>query len=284
MNDESRPKAAPETAAPQKAVSASDSTDQHRHDLVDVALRLAASGWPVFPCKPGAKVPATTHGFKDASTNPETIRWWWRRMPNANLAIATGAPSVDVLDVDIKAGPDGMVALERLRAAGIASGELGTVRTPSGGMHLYFRGTRQGNGSIARHGIDFRGLGGYVLVPPSVVDGKPYELTEWRPGARGQAIDWQAVKALLDPPRPKATHGSYLPADGEGDISALVRWLATQPEGGRNNATFWAACRAIEAGHRDELGAILDAAIQAGLPEWEARRTVESAARRKGAA
>lgn len=251
------------------------------NELLDAALRLAAAGWPVFPCKPNAKVPATEHGFKDATTDPATIRRWWTRMPLANLAVATGVPAVDVLDVDVKAGPDGRTALQQLRNAGIAAGELGTVRTPSGGLHLYYRGTRQGNGSIARHGIDFRGLGGYVLVPPSVVDGKPYELLQWRPGARGRAIDWQAVRTLLDPPRQRTSPNIPTPGGG---IDGLVRWLAGRPEGARNSGLYWASCRAVEEGHAAELELLVDAAILAGLSEAEARRTVRSAARRLGAA
>jgi hypothetical protein len=32
------------------------------------ALAYARRGWPVFPCQPGQKVPATRHGYKDATT------------------------------------------------------------------------------------------------------------------------------------------------------------------------------------------------------------------------
>jgi hypothetical protein len=34
------------------------------------ALAYARHGWPVFPCAPGAKIPATRHGFRDATTDP----------------------------------------------------------------------------------------------------------------------------------------------------------------------------------------------------------------------
>src|SRR5579859_4487703 len=64
------------------------------------AMAYARRGWPVFPCQPGAKMPATRHGFRDATTDPQQIRWWWDRQPAANVAIATGAPGPDVLDVD----------------------------------------------------------------------------------------------------------------------------------------------------------------------------------------
>jgi len=74
--------------------------------LVRFALEYAGRGWPVFPCRPGRKEPATRHGFLDATTDPDQIRAWWRRDPAANLAIATGLPGPDVLDVDRHSGDD----------------------------------------------------------------------------------------------------------------------------------------------------------------------------------
>ncbi len=35
--------------------------------LLDQALAFAGHGWPVFPCQPGSKEPATRHGFRDAT-------------------------------------------------------------------------------------------------------------------------------------------------------------------------------------------------------------------------
>ena len=62
------------------------------------ALAYARRGWPVFPCQPGQKIPATAHGFRDATTDPDQITGWFTRHPDRNLAIATGAPGPDVLD------------------------------------------------------------------------------------------------------------------------------------------------------------------------------------------
>ncbi len=43
------------------------------------ALAYARHGWPVFPCLPGLKIPATTHGFRDASTDEQQITEWFGR-------------------------------------------------------------------------------------------------------------------------------------------------------------------------------------------------------------
>ena len=110
-------------------------------DTLRQALAYAARGWPVFPCQPGQKIPATTHGYRDATTDPGQIIAWYALRPECNLAIATGAPGPDVLDVD-QHGPagNGFAALIRLRDAGLLNGAAAYVRTPSGGMHAYFAG------------------------------------------------------------------------------------------------------------------------------------------------
>ena len=64
------------------------------------ALDYTGRGWPVFPCQPGKKTPATVHGHLDATTDPGQVYAWFGRDPELNLAIATGAPGIDVLDID----------------------------------------------------------------------------------------------------------------------------------------------------------------------------------------
>ena len=167
-------------------------------DTLRQALAYAARGWPVFPCQPGQKIPATTHGYRDATTDPGQIIAWFALRPECNLAIATGAPGPDVLDVD-QHGPagNGFAALIRLRDAGLLNGAAAYVRTPSGGMHAYFTGSHQRNGHLPAHHLDFRSAGGYVLAPPSAVGGKPYRIL-WEPGGRG-GLNWDTVTRLLQP-------------------------------------------------------------------------------------
>jgi len=249
---------------------------------LSAAFGYAAAGWPVFPCKAGLKVPDTVHGFKDATTDPAVIRRWWSADPARNVAIATGAPGPDVLDVDIKPDGTGWAAFNRLKAAGLLTGARAIIRTRSGGLHLYFAGTDQPSGRLARHYIDFKAAGGYVLAPPSFVESDDtgpagrYEVLDKRK-AEGR-IDWQAARRLLEPPqaRPRPSHGS--------GSDALVAWVAALRQGSRNDGLFWAACRMHEADSpTEDLEQLVAAAVQAGLPEDEARRTVASAARKAAA-
>jgi hypothetical protein len=244
------------------------------------ALAYAARGWPVFPCKPGAKVPNTAHGFLDATTDPAVIRSWWAQHPGDNVAIATGSPAVDVLDVDVKPGGSGFAALNRLKRAGLVTGASGMVRTRSGGLHLYFAGTRQDCGRLPGHFLDFKAAGGYVIAPPSFVDADAtgpagrYELVDERDGTG--RLDWRTVARLLDPPKPASLPR---PRAGSGS-AALVAWVAALGEGNRNAGLFWAACRMTEAGHSEDFDQLIAAAVQAGLTETEARKTVASAGRK----
>jgi hypothetical protein len=241
---------------------------------LDAALRYALAGWPVFPCDPGQKAPATRHGFLDATTDPDKISWWWSRHPGQNVAIATGLPGPDVLDVDVHPDGTGFAAFGRLRREGLLDGAGAYVRTPSGGLHTYFTGSEQGNGRLPVHHLDFRSRGGYILAPPSQVAGRPYQLLQHHEGQA--ALDWVAVTRLLDP---QPQHRRERAADRPTDASRLAGWVARLPEGNRNDGLFWAASRALEAGTAD-LGELADAARHAGLDEPEISRTLASARRR----
>jgi hypothetical protein len=240
------------------------------------ALAYARSGWPVFPCLPGAKIPATRHGFRDATTDPVQITSWFGRGSGWNLAIATGAPGPDVLDID-QHGPagNGYPAFTQLQQAGLVNGAAAYVRTPAGGMHSYFTGSHQHNGHLARHHLDFRSQGGYVLAPPSQVDGKLYQLIKTLDGRDG--LDWDAVTRLLEPQR-QLPPAELRPAPTQ-DVSHLANWVASQTEGNRNAGLFWAANRALDADPAADLNPLATAARHVGLDEPEITRTLDSARR-----
>jgi Bifunctional DNA primase/polymerase, N-terminal len=247
------------------------------HDLaLCQALACARRGWPVFPCQPGQKIPATAHGFRDATTDPDQITGWFASHPDWNLAIATGAPGPDVLDVD-QHGPagNGYAALGRLRRSGLLDGAAAYVHTPSGGLHAYFTGTAQRSGHLPAHHLDFLSSGGYILAPPSQIDSHRYQLIETT--GRHGSLDWPAVTRLLQPAR-QHQRTETRPAPDR-DLSHLARWVAAQPEGNRNAGLYWAANRALETDPAADLSPLADAARQAGLPDGEITRTLDSAHR-----
>ena len=138
--------------------------------LLKAALSYARRGIPVFPCEPSGKRPLTYNGFWDAATDARRIETWWGRWPYANVGVPTGRKSgLLVLDVDPRGGGQAsLAALER------EHGPLpGTARarTGGGGVHIFFRyPAREEVRNSARWlgpGLDVRGEGGYVVVPPS---------------------------------------------------------------------------------------------------------------------
>lgn len=276
--------------------------------LGDAAQAYAVLGWRVFPLWPHGKIPRIPrahrnreeqrrcpgrhacgragHGVKDATTDPDRISAWWRREPLANIGLATGSPagpgagSPDVLDIDVKDGAHGLASLERLRRAGLVAGAFATVATPSGGWHLYYSGTGQGNGVLRGLGVDFRSCGGYVVAPPSNIGPDPYR---WAmlDLSKEATVSWQSIKDFLKPPPLRTVS----PLDREramdaGPVISFVRHQGVE-SGNRNAGLYWAACRVLESGYgRATLDELADAARANRLPEDEIRKAINSAVSR----
>lgn len=147
---------------------------------LDAALEYRARGWSVVPahtatvrgcsclndsCDAVGKHPRIKwKPYQDRLPTDEEIRTWWRRWPDANVAILTGAISgIVVVDIDPRHGGD-----ESIRDIPNLTDTL-TAKTGGGGEHLYWQhpGHPVPNAAGVRPGIDVRGDGGYVLAPPS---------------------------------------------------------------------------------------------------------------------
>lgn len=138
---------------------------QANEQVLRAACQFVAWNWPVLPIRPGTKEPLTRHGVKDATLDEVQVHRWWNRWPDANLAVATGAPGPHVLDIDDPAQAGDWIA--RLREGGAP--EVATSR----GSHFYFAGRDVSTVTLAFG--ELRGRGGYVLVPPSThPSGKAY--------------------------------------------------------------------------------------------------------------
>jgi hypothetical protein len=164
------------------------------------ALALAGLGYFVFPTS--GKIPLTDRGVTDASNDPATIEAWWTKWPDANVAVSTrGLVAVDIDGTDNTWPPDPD------QAASLAAGVLSL--TASGGRHYIFRrpaGCTFGNSaSRLAPNVDIKTDGGYIVVPPSVFQGKPYR---WGsdggldvPADRLSLLPQWLIDALSDTPR-----------------------------------------------------------------------------------
>jgi hypothetical protein len=245
--------------------------------LINTALTLATKGLFVLPCHPRDKRPATRNGLKDATTDLDIIRQWWRHKPDFNVAILTGEPSrIFVLDLD------GFDAEAELRKLEEKNGRLpATVESITArGRHIYFgmpaAPIRNSVGRIAP-GIDVRGNGGYVLAPPSVhPSGKNYSWSVDSADSFASAPQWLLSKiidrTILDR---KQHEGS--------EIRELI--TGGVDEGRRNDATtriFGYLLRRLDPLIAVELIQLWNAShCRPPLPNEELRRIVNSIAGRE---
>jgi hypothetical protein len=160
-------------------------------NLKDAALYYATHyGWPVFPLKPKGKAPLTKNGFKDATTDVNLINLWWCSWPHANVGIPTGI-HFDVIDVDPPRGWESWHGIQKLVLPDVHA----RVATASGGAHFYVTPTGSGNRAGIYPGIDYRGVGGYVVAPPSWLGEHRYS---WTFGIHPSPFIIPTLKGVVD--------------------------------------------------------------------------------------
>jgi hypothetical protein len=171
----------------------------------EAALEYIAMGFPVIPlcwptqdgtcgCGRGhegksiGKVPLTDHGLKDATQTQTGVKEYWEKWPNANVAIVIPEGHF-VLDVDAEHG--GYESLEILQEQYVKLPKTLTAMTGGGGIHIWFKAKdiRNTTALAGFPGLDVRGVGGYVVAPPSIHrSGKEYAWIDQSPIA--DAPEW----------------------------------------------------------------------------------------------
>lgn len=247
--------------------------DQEREphgSFLDHALLYAQAGLAVLPLRPKGKTPLPRHGVKDATTDPQRLRDSWRRWPAANLGVAVPERCL-VLDLDTED------ALQRLKAEDRPLPATARARTARG-YHLWYRTPSPVRNRVAvLPGVDVRGLGGYVVVPPSVhPSGARYEWEEpLKRSTVAEAPAW--LLSLL----------SEAPGSQGGATKRNWLQVITEPvPEGRRNQTLAEVCGFLFRHLRAEIAAELALCwarvrLQPPLPEAEILRTVNSIAGRE---
>lgn len=209
-------------------------------------------GWRVFPCAAGTKKPVAgfDQWFLHATDDPAQIELWAIEYPDCNWAVAMGPSGLAVLDID-EGGEDSLLLFE------LEHGELPATRehkTPHGRHLIFSDPDKLCRNSVGKLGskLDTRGRNGYIIVAPSSVEGKPYELLSDRPCellpasivgalAREQEQVSAADGAIIDDPvqigRARRLLESYVQ---RGDV-------ARQGSGG-DNRTYQVAAEVINLG------------------------------------
>jgi hypothetical protein len=216
-------------------------------NLLAAALDYAAHRTLVFPLLSRGKAPAVARGFHAATTNPKTIRRFWRD-PDRNIGIPTGMTSgFWVLDVD---GPEGEASLRELEARHGGIPKTREVIT-SRGRHVWFAypGPIPSSAGKIGAGLDVRGDLAYAIAPPSVHEtGHIYQWAgdPWCELAPAPA--WLIAAARARPERSISDSAvAMIRAPHHGDsygraaLRAETSWLSGLSPGSRNDGLNRAA-------------------------------------------
>lgn len=147
------------------------------------ALSYAARGWSVVPVHgivhgrctcgrrdcpaPGKHPRVRWEAAMHERATEERVRGWWRRWPEANVAVVTGSVSgVAVLDVDPRSGGDG--ALAALEAVHGTLPRTVEARSGGGGRHLWFASSADLPSVVIAPGVELKAERSSVIAPPSL--------------------------------------------------------------------------------------------------------------------
>jgi hypothetical protein len=237
-------------------------------------------------CSSPAKHPRTRHGLLDASHDPDVVGRWRRQYPRANWGATTGR-TFDVVDVDADHG--GVDSLTEA-ADGRPLGWGPIVETGGGGRHYYCAVTGSRNRAGLLPGVDYRGRGGFVVIPDSLhASGRRYR---WLvgPGEPLRPLPGWLHELVIPPPPPRSEPRfdrvpSRRRSYGQAALDAEAALVVGSVEGKRNhqlNKSSFAVGQLVGAGWlgaADAIETLLDAAISCGLTEAEACATIDSGLR-----
>jgi len=222
-----------------------------RSALHEAARSWAQAGFYVFPCVPNGKEPACANGLYAATTDLEKIDQWWKEA-DYNIGISPGPTAMWVLDVD---GPLGAESLARLELEFGALPPTLAIQTPRGPAHTHYWFAGSCRSSVGKLGpkLDTRGEGGYVLVPPSVVNGKEYTYAnesediaagpEWIPRQLASRIAQRVAEHSISLDEP----GNVERAKRSLQIQVEVGAVAIEGAGG-DDQTYRIACEILQLG------------------------------------
>ncbi|MFJ5779571.1 bifunctional DNA primase/polymerase [Streptomyces sp. NPDC093094] len=251
------------------------------------------------------------HGFRAATLDPARIERWWGTRPGLGVGVACGPAALVVVDIDahtarlpgrdrllpgigIGDGVDlgglangfhtlGVLAALRGERSPADDGTTLRVRTPSGGMHVWYRAepgrrwqcsTGSGRGRALAWQVDVRADGGYIVAPGTVTRAgayrpvgpvrEPAPLPDWLAGELERTGHLPSVRTPVTRPVPPRARLAVVAAGGGGDearrvlarVLAQVAECAAVPEGAgfseKLNRAAYTAGGLVAAGRLEE--------------------------------
>lgn len=290
-----------------------------QNSLKAAALAHAKNGFYVIPLVENSKRPLISDWQNRATTNPLQIDSWWSEHPNANIGIACEVSNLIVIDLDtskgavpsspwnelgVKSGED--VFREICRKAGDSQlFETYSVKTPSGGKHLYFYdqniAIKQGTEVNGWWRVDTRSKGGYIVAEGSRLINSSNGVTDQYQSI-GNSVVLNFPTWLRDELSPRANKENFVASSSISTSSVasnqiFSREFAKQvlserctlvrntPEGRRNQSLIKHATyigKIISMGSLDEKFAsdsLLEAAISSGLTHFESVNAIKAGIR-----
>lgn len=209
------------------------------------ALYCASRGWFVIPLWPegstkrdgtpcNPKSPWPANWPENASNDPAKIEEWSRKKPGSGWGVAAFRSGMVVIDIDKASAhkSDGFASFEALKKE-VSFPPTFTVRTPTGGLHLYYKATGIGSTTGFRPGIDIKGTGGQVVAPGTVIGGKSYEIVDDR-----EPADLPSGLVLSKAAKSASAKATYAPASSD-DFSVVIeeiRSMSPLPQGRRDDS------------------------------------------------
>jgi putative DNA primase/helicase len=202
-----------------------------RSPLHAAARLYAQAGFPVFPIIPGEKRPACPHGHKEATTDLGQIDQWWAANALYNIGVDPHGCGCGVVDAEHNAD---RVWLRKLPATW-------TIKTPRGGLHLWYYGALGNSVKRLATNVDTRGAGeGYTILPPSQVNGKIYRVV--RDMAIAPLPPWLTLPGKPAPLK----NGHDFEVDSAGNVARAVTYLhgleEIREKEGADARTYAVAC------------------------------------------
>lgn len=282
--------------------------------MLQAALASQARGFWIFPVARMDKIPHPAAGkWGETATNDlnQIITFWTQVDPQANVGIACKPSQLLVVDLDqakedwnlrdtaweyvhqaygVRVSGEELFDEMRFKLGGDRLGSdvpTYTVRTGSGGLHLYFRWPahwpRISQASPVKGVVDVRGnggqYGGYVLAEGSQTAAGEYLLQG--DYDIGLPPEWIRQLVVEKPQAPRIQRPKGLMQPGVLSFSGLVETVRNAGEGNRNNALLYSARAMYSDGATEQvcLDTLGPAAEAAGLPYFEIERTIQSAYR-----